>query len=347
MINVTTFGFEESLCIKNRKVNLGMTDSYGRRIDYIRISVTDRCDLRCRYCMPEEGVPLVDHESILRYSEIVRLGKIFASLGISKIKLTGGEPLARRELWKLAEELKKAEGIRQVTLTTNGTHLKEAMAPLAAAGIDGINMSLDTLDEEEYFQITRRRKLDQVLEGFYEALKYPEIPLKINCVPLEQSEESLCRMAELARDYPVHVRFIEMMPIGLGHGKKGPGEEELRQILENHFRQSRDYDQSLGNGPARYIQFEGFQGKIGFISAVSHRFCSTCNRIRLTSQGYLKTCLQYETGADLREPLRQGASDEELRGIIEQAVMKKPEGHTFFQKQGELEEKRIMSQIGG
>ena len=324
-----------------------MTDGYGRSIDYIRISVTDRCNLRCRYCMPENGIPLVDHGDILRYGEIIRLAGIFSSLGISKIKLTGGEPLVRKGLDGLVRDIKKNSGIRQVTLTTNGTLLKEQMAALAKAGINGVNISLDTLDQKEYEKITRRKELTQALEGFQEALKYPEIILKINCVPLGQSEDSLCGIAELARKYPVHVRFIEMMPIGLGKEWKCVPEGELRKMLKNRYREARPVSEILGNGPGHYIQFEGFQGKIGFISAVSHKFCQNCNRVRLTSQGYLKTCLQYHTGADLRGPMRQGASDDELKNIIEQAILKKPEGHTFFQKQDDREEKGIMSQIGG
>ncbi len=324
-----------------------MIDGYGRTIDYIRISVTDRCNLRCRYCMPESGVPLVEHGKILRYGEILRLAGIFSSLGISKIKLTGGEPLVRKGMTGLVRDIKKIPGIRQVTLTTNGTLLKDQMAALAEAGIDGINISLDTLDDEEYFRITRRRELKKALEGFHEALKYPKVVLKINCVPLGQSEDSLCSVAELARQYPVHVRFIEMMPIGLGKEWKCLPEDELRKMLESRYGEGRPVSEILGNGPGHYVQFDGFQGKIGFISAVSHKFCKSCNRVRLTSQGYLKTCLQYHAGADLRGPMRQGASDEKLKYIIEQAMVKKPEGHTFFQKQGDKEEKGIMSQIGG
>ena len=201
-----------------------MIDRFGRKIDYVRISVTDRCNLRCCYCMPEEGVPMVDHEDILRYGEIVKLAEIFASLGIEKIKLTGGEPLVRKDLWQLTKKLKEIPGIRQVTLTTNGILLKEQMRELAQAGIDGVNISLDTLREEEYYQISRRRELKRAWEGFQEALKYPEVTVKINCVPMGQDTESLLEIGALAKDYPVHVRFIEMMPIGLGKEWKGKTE---------------------------------------------------------------------------------------------------------------------------
>ena len=324
-----------------------MIDRFGRKIDYVRISVTDRCNLRCCYCMPEEGVPMVDHEDILRYGEIVKLAEIFASLGIEKIKLTGGEPLVRKDLWQLTKKLKEIPGIRQVTLITNGILLKEQMRELAQAGIDGVNISLDTLREEEYYQISRRRELKRAWEGFQEALKYPEVTVKINCVPMGQDTESLLEIGALAKDYPVHVRFIEMMPIGLGKEWKGKTEKEIKELLENRFGRCRPLQGVLGNGPGHYISFEGFQAKIGFISAVSHKFCSSCNRIRLTSQGYLKSCLQYDIGEDLREPLRRGEPEEKIKALIVKAIEKKPEGHMFGLANKENQEQKIMSQIGG
>ncbi|MBS6397016.1 MAG: GTP 3',8-cyclase MoaA [Clostridiales bacterium] len=324
-----------------------MIDGKGREIDYIRISVTDRCNLRCCYCMPEDGIPACSHEEILRYDEILRLTEAFAGLGFRKVKLTGGEPLVRRNLAGLVGELKAIPGIEQVTLTTNGVLLQEQMKELAEAGIDSINLSLDSLDPGTYQQITRRDCLDQVLEGMREALRYPGIPLKINCVPMGQSEEELCELAELARTCLVHVRFIEMMPIGLGKGFQGRSEQEILEILEDRFGPAGPVSEILGNGPGHYYEFAGFHGRIGFISAVSHKFCHTCNRVRLTSQGYLKTCLQYDRGKDMREPLRAGASLEELQELIREALLEKPEGHAFFQNSGENKEQRIMSQIGG
>lgn len=326
-----------------------MMDEYQRKIDYLRISVTDRCNLRCLYCMPEEGVPLVSHDEILRYDEILHLIRIFASMGIQKIKLTGGEPLVRRQLAELVRESKKIPGICQVTLTTNGVLLGEQMQELADAGIDGINLSLDTLDEDEYQKITRRRELPRVWESFQEALKYPRVTLKINCVPLHQSKESLIQIAGLSKEYPVHVRFIEMMPIGLGADCQGYREEEIYGFLREAFGEGQPVKEILGNGPAHYIQFKGFHGKIGFISAVSHKFCDQCNRIRLTAQGYLKTCLQYDRGADLRESLRRGATDQELAELIRQALLEKPKSHAFYEtkENDEDTEKKMMSQIGG
>ena len=303
-----------------------MFDKYGREIDYIRISVTDRCNLRCLYCMPEEGVSMVSHEEILSYDEILTLAEVFASLGIRKIKLTGGEPLVRRDLPWLVKKLKVLPGIEKVTLTTNGLFLKEALGELGEAGIDGINLSLDTLNPEVFAEITRRRGLDKVLEGFYEALKYPEIPLKINCVPLGREDQEVLEIAELARHYPVHVL--------------------LKQLREKYGTPS-PCQEKLGNGPAHYYSFPGFFGKIGFISALSHKFCGSCNRVRLTSQGFLKTCLQYETGTDLRKLLREGASQETLKRAVEQAVRDKPQSHRFGEKDTGEVETHMMSQIGG
>ena len=193
-----------------------MKDQYGRTIDYIRISVTDRCNLRCVYCMPEEGVEQVAHEEILTYQEIVRIAGLCARMGISKVKLTGGEPLVRPRIPGLIRQIKEIPGIQKVTLTTNGILLKDQMQELAESGLDSLNISLDTLDRECFCKITRRDLLDGTLDGIKEAMKYPEVQLKINCVPLGLEEQDLCGIAEFARKNPVHVRFIEMMPIGYG-----------------------------------------------------------------------------------------------------------------------------------
>ena len=207
-----------------------MLDRFGREIEYIRVSVTDRCNLRCTYCMPEEGVPPVPHAEILTFDEIERFCRIAAGLGISRIKLTGGEPLVRRGLPVLIGKLKRIPGVKQVTLTTNGTLLKEQIGSLTAAGLDAVNISLDTLDEERYRQVTRGGILDHVLEGLDAALAYPGLPVKINCVPLEDgTEEDLLRLAGLAEDRPVDVRFIEMMPIGYGRKFQNPGEKMVRE----------------------------------------------------------------------------------------------------------------------
>lgn len=326
-----------------------MIDQYGRIIDYLRISVTDRCNLRCIYCMPEEGLKLVDRSLLLSGEEIVRVCQVMAGLGIKKIKLTGGEPLVRVGVPSLIGRIKEIQGIEKVTLTTNGILLPGQMENLVAAGLDGLNISLDTLDRECYCRITRRDSLGKTMEGIKAALAFPKVSLKINCVPLGMEGQDLCAVASLAEKYPVHVRFIEMMPIGLGEGFRGMAEEEVASILEEKFGHLELYrGESLGNGPCRYYNIEGFQGKIGFISAISHKFCGECNRIRLTSQGYLKTCLQYTAGRDLRDIMRRGGSDEELKQEILHALMEKPIGHEFLEKEKKDDTERLcMSQIGG
>lgn len=324
-----------------------MIDGQGRTIDYIRISLTDRCNLRCVYCMPEDGVDAVSHSEILNFDELKRLVKIFVQLGIKKIKLTGGEPLARKGVAGLAKELKQIPGIEQVTLTTNGVQLAGEMEALSEAGVDGINLSLDTLSPEAFQRIARRDMFGKVMEGFQKALNYPEIPLKINCVPMGIPGQDVIQVAELAKKYPVHVRYIEMMPIGLGKQFECRREEDLLRELQETYGEYQAFSERLGNGPGHYYTFPGFKGKIGFISAVSHKFCSSCNRVRLTAQGYLKTCLQYDVGVDLRSLLRNGASDGEIRTAIEGAILRKPLSHQFGAQPKEHGELHMMSQIGG
>ena len=297
-----------------------MIDQYGRTIEYLRISVTDRCNLRCVYCMPEEGIEQLPHEQILTFDEIERICRISTELGISKIKLTGGEPLVRKGLPDLLGKIKRIPGIEQVTLTTNGILLKNQLDELMRQGLDAVNISIDTLDETCYHTVTRCGELNQALEGLQAALEYPNLRVKLNCVPMNQSEEEYIRMAEYAKEHPVEVRFIEMMPIGMGKACQGKSRDELLELLEKAFGNAEPYEKHLGNGPAEYVSFSGFQGRIGFISAVSHKFCDSCNRIRLTAEGYLKLCLQYESGIDLRKLLRSGATDEELKEAMRQAI---------------------------
>lgn len=325
-----------------------MVDQYGRNIDYIRISVTDRCNLRCTYCMPEEGVEQIPHREILAYDEITRLCGICASMGITKVKITGGEPLVRKGISELIKEIKALEGISQVTITTNGVLLKEQMPSLAEAGISAVNISLDTLDPLMFEKITRRNEFPQVLAGIQEALEYPDIQVKINCVPLAGiNEDQWIPLAGISKEYPVSMRFIEMMPIGLGKQYHGKTQEEILKVLEVEYGKARIVQGRFGNGPAVYAQFDGFQGKIGFISAMSHKFCKECNRVRLTAEGFLKPCLQYSQGADLKKFLRSGGTDDEIRQVIEQTIYKKPQSHQFEHNDGQGLEEKQMSRIGG
>lgn len=331
-----------------------MIDDFNRKIDYIRISVTDRCNLRCVYCMPQKGVDFISHENILTYEEIIRLCECFAKLGISKVKLTGGEPLVRKDISLLIRKIKNIQGIEKVTITTNGIQLADKIEELYKAGIDGINISLDTLNSEYFKKLTRFDGLDKVKEGICEVLKYKDITVKINAVPLkrEGAKEDILAMVSLAKAQPLHIRFIEVMPIGLGKNLTSYNEEEIIKLITNTYGTLTPYMDVLGNGPSHYYSLEGYKGKIGFISAISHQFCSSCNRIRLTSDGYLKNCLHYANGVDLKTMMRQGIDDGALVDEICNAIKRKPKEHHFkdYMEMNELEstlERRSMSQIGG
>lgn len=325
-----------------------MLDGQGRNIDYLRISITDRCNLRCVYCMPEEGVKCLSHSEILTFDEIERIVRVMAERhGFKKIKLTGGEPLVRLGCAELAKRLKSIEGITDVTITTNGVTLERDMPALYDAGIRAVNVSLDTLDRDRFKELTRRDELDSVLGGIRKVMEYPDVTLKINCVPISGHDEDLVALASIAKHNPIHVRFIEVMPIGYGKRFKQKNEDDIIKVLEKHYGELTPDNGTYGNGPSHYFSAEGFLGKIGFISAISHKFCSSCNRIRLTSEGYLKTCLQYETGVDLREILRSGGDDDTLAAAIEKAILEKPICHSFFDEKNGPEEERGMSQIGG
>ena len=326
-----------------------MIDKWDRKIDYIRISVTDRCNLRCIYCMPEEGVPSLSHKEILTFDEILRLCRCFLKLGIDKVKITGGEPLVRKDIAFLIGQMKSQVGMKNVTLTTNGLLLGEYLPDLAAAGLDGVNISLDTLNPSKYEQITRKDALNEVLSSIQDALNYPKLKVKLNCVPvLDTDEKDIIKIAGMAKNSRLGVRFIEMMPIGLGKNYSYYSEEDIIAILKEAYGPLEPVDSVLGNGPAHYYSVSGFEGKIGFISAISHKFCNECNRVRLTSDGYLKTCLQYEHGTDLKAVLRGSKEDSFLQQMIEQTIYEKPVSHNFKgdNPQGTYELDG-MSKIGG
>lgn len=324
-----------------------MLDQYRRNIHYLRVSVTDRCDLRCRYCMPAEGVEWLEHDSILSYEQIVRLVRLAAGLGIDTVRLTGGEPLVRRGLNRLIWALKSIPGIRTVTLTTNGVLLAEQLPALCAAGLDGVNISLDTLDRAQYAAITRRDLLPRALEGLEAALKQPGLKVKLNCVPMGENDDHLIPLTALARERGLDVRFIELMPIGLGSTLPGRTQAEVLSALEGAFGPAQPCEQGGGSGPGRYVTFDGFAGRVGFISAVSHQFCDSCNRVRLTATGFLKTCLQYETGVNLKALLDSGADGNTLRAAMERAIFAKPACHHFSASGTAEDERRSMYQIGG
>ena len=265
-----------------------MTDQFGRTINYMRVSVTDRCNLRCVYCMPPEGVPCLSHRDILTYDEITRVCRIGAGLGISRIKLTGGEPLVRRGLPDLLGMIREIPGIEQVTLTTNGILLKDKINELVSNGLDTVNISIDSPDPDRYEKITRGGRLEEALAGLEAALSCTGLGVRVNCVPMQETPpEDIIGLASLAKDRELDVRFIEMMPIGLGKNFGMISGSRIRSLLEDRFGSAALCSENSGNGPAVYVRFPGFKGRIGFIDALSHQFCSTCNRVRLTSEGYL------------------------------------------------------------
>ena len=327
-----------------------MIDSFGRTIDYVRLSVTDRCNLRCLYCMPEGGVEQLSHQQVMRFEEMLRLCRVLSGMGVKKFKVSGGEPLVRRGVNDFIADLKRLPGVEQVTLTTNGVLLRENLGRLKQAGIDGINISLDTLNEFTFRELTRNGDIDSVLDGLQAALAAKICPIKINALLLKgKNDGELETLAALARDMELSVRFIELMPIGLGTVYEPVSGEEVLRRLTAAYGEPEEYDHPMGNGPAKYYSFPGFKGKIGLINAISHAFCRSCNRVRLTSDGWLKLCLQYDIGVDLLTPLREGASDGELRELISQAIAQKPEKHVFDQEKGRIDNREIknMNSIGG
>lgn len=320
-----------------------MTDQYGRQVRYLRISLTDRCNLRCRYCMPEQGVDLCAHADLLRYEEIVAIARAALDCGIDTFKLTGGEPLVRRGVPVLVAALKKLPGTRQVTLTTNGLLLGDQLDALVNAGLDAVNVSLDTLDETQYHTLTRRAFAPGAVVDTVRAAAQ-RLPVKINAVLLPETADQWLPLARLAADPGVDVRFIEQMPIGKGEADPGLAGDKVLAVLRQAWPDLAPCNEPRGNGPAHYYKSAGLTGRIGFIDAVSHRFCASCNRLRLTCTGMLRPCLCYDDGTDLRALLRGGAGPDELKKAVEQAIAAKPEGHCFGAGHGS---RQTMNRIGG
>ena len=325
-----------------------MLDKLNRKIDYLRISVIDRCNLRCVYCMPEEGIESIPHDEILTYDEILRICEIVSELGIRKIKITGGEPLVRKDIVNLIRDIKNIDKIEQVTLTTNGILLHEMLDDLYDAGIDAINISLDTLNKDNFKKLTRRDGLEKVLMSIDKAYDLG-IRVKINCLAIRDFNlRELVEIASFAKDREIDVRFIELMPIGFGKKYTQIDNDEILSILESRFGTFEIVTEKRGNGPAKYYRNQNMKGCIGFISAISHEFCESCNRIRLTSSGFLKLCLHYNKGIDLKEPIRNGISDEDLKKLIHDTIWNKPISHKFGHASEEQDiELKNMVQIGG
>ena len=319
-------------------------DRFGRRITYLRVSVTDRCNLRCIYCMPASGVPWRSHDEILRYEEIARIVRVAAGLGIRKVRLTGGEPLVRAGIVELVAELRKIPGIEELVMTTNGTLLSRYARDLAAAGLDRVNVSLDTLNPERFRRITRLGELEDTLAGIRAAQEAGLTPIKLNAVVMRGvNDDEAADLAALSRK-GFGVRFIEWMPIGV------PNESFSERFVPGD-KIKEGIEEALGplvpvreEGPARVYRLEDAQGEIGFITAFSAPFCATCNRVRLTADGKLRPCLLSPGEIDLRGPLRAGATDDELRRLFKRGIREKPFAHGI---PSSSPHDRTMSEIGG
>jgi GTP 3',8-cyclase len=326
-----------------------LTDSWGREIRSLRVSVTDKCNFRCRYCMPAEGLEWLPRDEILSFEEIQRLVGVLASMGVDEVRLTGGEPLVRRDLPVLVAMLSETHGVRDLSLTTNGVLLDRLAAPLVEAGLTRLNVSLDSLSHVRFAEITRRDALDKVLAGLEEAERYPELrPIKVNCVAMRGfTEEEVPALAELARRKPYVVRFIEFMPLDADEAWKEDEVltgGEIRALIEERWPLVEI--PAKASSTARRFRFADGAGEIGFVNPVSEPFCSSCDRIRLTADGQLRTCLFSRREWDLKAPLRDGASDDELAELLRFAVRHKELKHKINEP-GFVRASRSMSQIGG
>ena len=326
-----------------------LQDGHGRRIADLRLSVTDRCNFRCQYCMPAEGLPWLERQEILSFEEIERLIALLADMGVTDLRLTGGEPLVRRDFPSLAASLCAIDALHEVSVTTNGYLLERDAEALVGAGIDRFNVSIDSLQRDRFFEMTRRDALPRVLAGLETLARYPEAhPIKVNAVAMRGfTEDEVLPFARFARERPFEVRFIEFMPLDAdrtwGPDRVLPN-RELRDLIHATYPL-----EPLGretSGTSTRYRFADGQGTIGFISPVSQPFCSDCNRIRLTADGRLRTCLFSLNETDLRGPLRDGATDEDVAAIVRDAVWRKELKH-HINEPGFIQPERSMSQIGG
>lgn len=326
-----------------------MQDKYNRDINYLRVSVTDRCNLRCRYCMPEEGIDNLGHYTILSLEDLARLIKVSTSVGIRKVRFTGGEPLVRKNIAQLISYISQVAGIDDIAITTNGILYSSMARELKNAGLKRVNISLDTLSAAKYSFITRRGDLKDVRSAIFTALEMEMHPVKINTVIIAGfNDNEIMDFARLAYDYPLHIRFIEFMPIGDLHFWKKErmiSIDQVKKQIEQKYELQVDKTVK-GNGPAKNYRLTGGQGSIGFITPMSNHFCSECNRLRMTADGKLRGCLYDKREIDLKTAIQSGVSDEELKQLFKKAIEIKPERHHMSDGWGN-ENKRKMYQIGG
>ena len=323
--------------------NNSLVDNFGRTITYLRLSITDRCNLRCMYCMPSEGIELMSHNEVLRFEEILKICRVLASMGINSVRVTGGEPLVRCGAVDFIRELKAVDGIKQVNMTTNGVLLGEHIEKLAAAGIDNINVSLDTLDKEKFRYLTKGEGFENIFPAIEKALELG-IGLKINCVPLKGfNEDEIGKFANLAKNKTITVRFIELMPLGRASSFTYLPADKVISLIEKSCGPLHQLTEKTGNGPAVYYTLPGFAGNIGIISAVNRGFCKECNRLRLSAAGILKPCLAGNLSVNLRSLVRDNSSEEQITKVILKLAAEKPAGYNFNTGNSNIE----MFRIGG
>jgi len=326
-----------------------LIDGHGRHIGDVRVSVTDRCNFRCQYCMPAEGLPWLERSAVLTFEEIERVVTLLAEMGVHDVRLTGGEPLVRRDFPRLAAMLARIPGVDDLSVTTNGFLLERDAAALVDAGVQRFNVSIDSLQRDRFFEMTRRDALPRVLQGLETLAAFPQAhPIKVNAVAMRGfTEDEVLPFAQFAREHPYEVRFIEFMPLDADHAWTPDSVlsgEEIRAIIATRF--PLEPEPREPSATARVYRFTDGKGRIGFINPVSEPFCGDCNRIRLTAEGRLRTCLFSLNETDLREPLRAGASDDDLEQLIRDAVWRKELKH-HVNEPGFIQPARTMSAIGG
>ena len=323
-----------------------MLDKFGRNIDYLRISVTEKCNLKCIYCIDENSTLNSCNNETLSDDEIYKIAKECASLGIKKIRITGGEPLVRKNIENLIYRLKSINGIEEIYITTNGVLLNNKIEELKRNGLTGVNISLDSLNKDRYKKLTRFDKLSEVLTSIDKALEL-KLKVKINTVIVDDiNKDEIIDFVNLTKDKNIDIRFIELMPIGAAKKYKGMSNKEINHIIESSFKHVKLEQKNGISGPASYIRIENFKGRVGFISPISNCFCEHCNRIRLTSKGFLKKCLHYNYGVDLKKHIRNNISGKDLNKLIYDNIYDKPQNHLFMDK-CENKENKYMNQIGG
>jgi len=322
------------------------TDDYGRIINYLRISITDRCNLRCTYCMPPEGIPLMSHDDVLKYEEITRLAHLAYELGFTKFRITGGEPLVRKGVSSLVANISGFGEDIDLSLTTNGVLLAKYADDLKSAGLHRINVSLDTLDRDKFKRISRFDLFQDVMDGIKKSIEAGFNPIKINVVVVRSfNYDEILDFVEMTKDQPLCVRFIELMPFSRSEWSVDDfvSAGEMREKIEAYYH-LKEINEGDNSAPARDYLVEGHKGKIGFIAPLSKKFCEYCNRIRLTADGRLLPCLMGEIEVDVKMPMREGASDDELKHVIQTAIQKKPKEHKLC---ADEKVKRAMSRVGG